>query len=286
MLALEITLLVLTYSSLILCIFLQVICYKRNLESRESILFSLSLLSLILAFTLSPFWEGAKESTHTPIFTLFAMIFVGLTTPFNIMAERKHKLSPIWKYLIGSITFLLFLSIFLGAYFQLLYIFQYFVVTFLGLSVLFSMLLVRSTSPKHLIVHREKRERTFALAFMFLIPLSLALNYIATVKGMGLIIGFTLPLIFFLLAMDKVWDDMNRLSLLKPQHQIQEQQYQNYALTQREQEIAQLLNKGNTYKQIAEELFISMATVKTHTHHIYRKCGVNNRNELLALLIN
>ncbi|MEM6803834.1 MAG: helix-turn-helix transcriptional regulator, partial [Bacteroidota bacterium] len=276
---------VLTYSSLILCIFLQFICHKRNLESRESILFSISLLSLILAFTLSPFWEGAGESTHTPPFTLFAMIFVGFTTPMNIMAERKHRLSPIWKYLISSIALLLLLSIFVGAYVQLLYIFQYFVVTFLGLSVLFSMLLVRSTSPKHLIAHREQRERMFALAFMFLVPLSLALNYIATVKGMELITGFSLPLIFFLLAIDKVWDDMNRLSLLKPQLQVQEQHYHNYALTQREQEIAQLLSKGNTYKQIAEELFISMATVKTHAHHIYRKCGVNNRNELLALLI-
>lgn len=286
MFALEIFLLILTYSTLILCIFLQLVCYKRNLESEESILFSSSLLLLILAFTLSAFWEGAQSSTHTPFFTLFAMILVGLTTPLNIMAERKHRLTPAWKYMITTTAFLLLISILLGSYFQLLYIFQYFVVSFLGLSVLLSMLLLRSTKPKHLIAHREKKERIFALAFIFLIPLSLSLNYIAKTQGAGLIIGFTLPLVFLLLAGDKVWDDINRLSLLKANVLVQEQQYLNYALTRREQEIAQLLNKGNTYKQIAEELFISIATVKTHAQHIYRKCGVNNRNELLALLVN
>jgi DNA-binding NarL/FixJ family response regulator len=56
-------------------------------------------------------------------------------------------------------------------------------------------------------------------------------------------------------------------------------------LTKREQEIATLLTKGITYKEISESLFISMPTVKTHTSNIYKKCGVKNRSELTALLI-
>jgi DNA-binding NarL/FixJ family response regulator len=52
-------------------------------------------------------------------------------------------------------------------------------------------------------------------------------------------------------------------------------------LSEREHEVLQLLARGQTIKEIAAELFISTATVKTHVHHIYRKLQVQNRVELL-----
>lgn len=56
------------------------------------------------------------------------------------------------------------------------------------------------------------------------------------------------------------------------------------ALTDRELEIALLLAQGNSYKKIAERLFISMSTVQSHTRNIYRKCAVNSRQELMDRL--
>ncbi|MFI5132938.1 MAG: response regulator [Chitinophagales bacterium] len=50
-------------------------------------------------------------------------------------------------------------------------------------------------------------------------------------------------------------------------------------LSKREQEILQLIINGNTYHEIAEKLFISMATVKSHIYHIYEKLHVNNKIE-------
>ena len=41
--------------------------------------------------------------------------------------------------------------------------------------------------------------------------------------------------------------------------------------------------RGNA-KEIAEELFITLQTVKDHTHKIYTKTGVRNRVELINLL--
>ncbi|MCL4148268.1 UNVERIFIED_CONTAM: hypothetical protein GTU68_025111 [Idotea baltica] len=84
----------------------------------------------------------------------------------------------------------------------------------------------------------------------------------------------------------KLIDDLQRLSLFNPKVELKEQHFQNYALTNREKEIAALLTEGKTYKQISTELFISLPTVKTHTSNIYRKCGVKNRSTLTALLIN
>lgn len=70
-----------------------------------------------------------------------------------------------------------------------------------------------------------------------------------------------------------------------------EQQNQNSELsisemlTRREREIAALLIKGKTYRTIANELHVSENTVKTHVKNIYSKTGVNNRAELINLLL-
>src|SRR6266496_799579 len=52
-------------------------------------------------------------------------------------------------------------------------------------------------------------------------------------------------------------------------------------LTNRENEILQLLAKGLLYKEIANQLSISVATVRQHIHHIYEKLHVQNRTEAI-----
>lgn len=52
-------------------------------------------------------------------------------------------------------------------------------------------------------------------------------------------------------------------------------------LSQRENEILQLLSKGLLYKEIAGQLTISVATVRQHIHKIYEKLHVQNRTEAL-----
>jgi LuxR family transcriptional regulator, maltose regulon positive regulatory protein len=51
-------------------------------------------------------------------------------------------------------------------------------------------------------------------------------------------------------------------------------------LSQREQEVYELLCQGLTDKQIAEILVIAVSTVKAHAHHIYDKLGLRSRREL------
>lgn len=51
-------------------------------------------------------------------------------------------------------------------------------------------------------------------------------------------------------------------------------------LTEREKEIAAAVMLGKTDQQIAAELFISVATVRTHLKHLFRKLDVSSRAQL------
>ena len=55
-------------------------------------------------------------------------------------------------------------------------------------------------------------------------------------------------------------------------------------LTVREVEVLQMLVKGRSKSYIAETLFISENTVRSHSKHIYHKLGVHSKQEVLDLL--
>ncbi len=52
-------------------------------------------------------------------------------------------------------------------------------------------------------------------------------------------------------------------------------------LTGRELEVLRLLASGKSNRVIAEDLFITTGTIKTHTHNIYQKLGVRNRTQAI-----
>jgi len=56
-----------------------------------------------------------------------------------------------------------------------------------------------------------------------------------------------------------------------------------YKVSLREKEVMLFLLKGKQYKEISNELHISENTVKTHVRHIYEKCGVQNKIELMSI---
>lgn len=55
-------------------------------------------------------------------------------------------------------------------------------------------------------------------------------------------------------------------------------------LTPREQELFQYLRTAMTTQEIADDLHLSLNTVKTHFRSIYRKLGVTNRRSAVKLL--
>lgn len=92
-------------------------------------------------------------------------------------------------------------------------------------------------------------------------------------------IGFSVPILYMYMNVDRILyelqpgrnegSDWNRL-LIKE------------GITRREREVTDLICQGKSNQEIADILFISLQTVKDHTHRIYLKIGVKNRIQLIS----
>ncbi len=69
-----------------------------------------------------------------------------------------------------------------------------------------------------------------------------------------------------------------------PQRQAFSRFCHDYALTAKEVQVLEHLAQGTANKVIASALDCSLATVKTHLQHIFRKLEVNSKAEIIALL--
>jgi DNA-binding CsgD family transcriptional regulator len=65
-----------------------------------------------------------------------------------------------------------------------------------------------------------------------------------------------------------------------------EKMFERFNISNREQEIIQLISKGRTNREIADMLYVSLQTVKQHTYNIYRKLKVKNRVQLSNFIRN
>ena len=155
-----------------------------------------------------------------------------------------------------------------------------------------SELLVVSVATIFAIIHlpsiKKKHHILFILRFIGILIIwvvlkSLGLHFIEThylIKLYYFLLFFvgTLPLILlsksFLLRHEPAVNGKTS----KPQLLFSE-----YNITPREQEIIQEICKGKTNKQIADDLFITLQTVKDHCHNIFKKVEVKNRVQLVQM---
>ena len=72
------------------------------------------------------------------------------------------------------------------------------------------------------------------------------------------------------------------VALAEELSQVKERDRKAETLTAREVEVLQLLAFGHTNKDIADQLFISPDTVKTHLEHIFEKLGAADRTAAVA----
>ena len=56
----------------------------------------------------------------------------------------------------------------------------------------------------------------------------------------------------------------------------------NSPLSKRETQVLELLSKGKSYSMIAQELFVTKETAKSHIKNIYSKLQVNSKSEAIA----
>lgn len=58
---------------------------------------------------------------------------------------------------------------------------------------------------------------------------------------------------------------------------LNQEQLQSLKISRREYQVLELMAKGHSNQEIAEQLFISLPTVKTHGSRLYSKLNVNRR---------
>lgn len=71
-------------------------------------------------------------------------------------------------------------------------------------------------------------------------------------------------------------EDIHKLSF--------DQFIEEYGITPRESEVVREIYKGKTNREIADKLFVTVQTVKDHTHRIYLKTNLRNRAQLTSFL--
>ena len=87
----------------------------------------------------------------------------------------------------------------------------------------------------------------------------------------------------------KIDDDEARVVIVISDHKQQRSMasdvlQDSYGLTTAETKVATGLANGQTQEELCENLFVSLATIKTHTQHIYRKIGVSRQADLVRLV--
>ena len=61
--------------------------------------------------------------------------------------------------------------------------------------------------------------------------------------------------------------------------------HREWGLTARENEVLTLLTEGASNAQIAQALFVSVETVRSHVKQVYRKLGVHTRSQATSLVL-
>jgi len=70
----------------------------------------------------------------------------------------------------------------------------------------------------------------------------------------------------------------------KPIGKILEKMNNIYSFSKREKEIIEEIYNGLSNDQIAEKLYVSIHTVKTHIENVYKKMGINKRASLINII--
>lgn len=139
--------------------------------------------------------------------------------------------------------------------------------------------------PQYDIWHPLKQKETlyYALSLAILVVILKMVEYQYTVKKWSteLFVG-AIALLFTSLG---VWVGFKLMNHAQKDLEVNEKDtsaLEASGLSPREYEILLLIAKGHSNKEIAEQLFISVTTVKSHASNIYEKLEVKRRAQAIA----
>lgn len=132
--------------------------------------------------------------------------------------------------------------------------------------------------------------KNFTSIYLIMLPLVYVLVFFFFKEAFSC---FLTPIINFLSHMFPVvyiWIFMNKFFKDHPMQPVSETKFQaffsEHNISDREQEIIQLIVEGKSNRTISDDLYISIKTVKAHVYNIYRKLNINSRWQLINLIHN
>ena len=69
--------------------------------------------------------------------------------------------------------------------------------------------------------------------------------------------------------------------ITNPQFQFDESRLEKYGISKREHEVLELMAKGLSNQEIADKLFVSLNTVKTHSSNLFLKLDAKRRTQAI-----
>ena len=195
----------------------------------------------------------------TAVFVLFGVYMIRLTY-FDLGEYRGFILLQRWVFI--GFTW----AIYLSAYLYILF---------------FSAVISDLPAKKHIRVFGA-----WYLAFMVLCITPLALTgYHALFRQLFLLVFLSwhlIPILFLNVYLNKYQEPE---SMLPDDFETSLLAFaEEHDISKRESEVVRLICRGLSNQEISETLFISLQTVKDHTHRIFVKTGVRNRVQLSNMI--
>ena len=123
----------------------------------------------------------------------------------------------------------------------------------------------------------EKTDSTESILSVFLVKLIIRLRPLM----IGLIYKFIFQIVNQIVENKKTEEKTDSQDNESSESSVAGNTFDFSLLSRREIEVARLAAKGYTNAQIAETLFISTETVKSHMNAIFEKLGISSRKELM-----
>jgi DNA-binding CsgD family transcriptional regulator len=252
----------------------------------------------------------SATTSEPAVFETVALLFRLLSFPFLILAwfffiamalEMLDRAFPLWArvvYLVAQTAFFLVFAVNVNTYlvspdaaaipFIATLLGWYWAINHLGLMV-FSFWVCRRAKD----TTDEGWRRTFRVFFAFYGAVFLLFFLLVDIIQIGVFSCYSFPVLQFFMHLPPLlylWKFMETYYLTHPLQPLPEENlasfFGRYQISDRELEVIRLILEGKSNRQIEDQLFISIKTVKTHVYNIYRKLGINNRWQLINLVQN
>jgi len=121
----------------------------------------------------------------------------------------------------------------------------------------------------------------YSLALAGLVFLMKFLEYRFIIRDLSLEFYFGIVAILFTAL--GIWAGLKltrkKVVLVGPDFIFNESELQRLSISKRELEVLELISKGLSNQQIADTLFVSLNTIKTHSSNLFLKLDVNRRTQ-------